>query len=183
MPSVMWWRHPPRTGRGPDQRGRRAAASALGAILMMWVLATGCDTNFAARDSRLERAIQNQDRREVLRLLDEGVNPNRRDLVYPLTIAAANADIEILKLLLARGAVYERAVDKGDGWSPLFAAARSGSPEAVPVLLDAGADPCARTSVSWAKGLRPSELARREANTPLISILEEAERTRCSAGP
>lgn len=70
-------------------------------------------------------------------------------------------------------------MNKDDGWSALFAAAQNGPPEAVQVLLDAGADPCVRTSASWAKGLRPSEVAHKRGNPRVAPILEAAEKARC----
>ena len=130
----------------------------------------------------LVKAIANQDLAKVERLLDEGADPNNRALVFPLESAAARENVEILKLLLARGAILWRAVDKDTGWSPLFSAAQNGPPEAVQVLLDSGADPCTRTSASWVKGMRPSEVARHRGNERVAPILEDAERTKCPPG-
>ncbi len=54
----------------------------------------------------------------------------------PLTQAAAHNDVAALRALLAAG----RKADEGDSWTPLIWAARSGSVDAIGVLLDAGAD-------------------------------------------
>ncbi|MDP9074732.1 MAG: ankyrin repeat domain-containing protein [Actinomycetota bacterium] len=80
------------------------------------------------------------------------------------------------------GGLLGKARDS-DGWSPLFAAAQSGPPEAVRVLLGAGADPCATTSASWAKGLRPSQVTHLRSNERVTPILEAAERARCDRPP
>lgn len=130
----------------------------------------------------LAKAIGDQDLAKVERLLDQGADPNKRSLLFPLESAAAHENVEILKLLLARGAILQRAVDQRSGWSPLFAAAQDGPPEAVQVLLDSGADPCLRTSASWVKGMRPSEVARHRDNVPVAPMLESAERAACPPG-
>jgi ankyrin repeat protein len=55
----------------------------------------------------------------------------------PLTQAAARNDVAALRHLLGNG---HNADEGGDSWTPLIWAARSGSVDAVDVLLDAGAD-------------------------------------------
>ena len=126
----------------------------------------------------LIRAIQDQDAAKTAELLDQGADPNRRALTYPLTLAAGKEDVEILRLLFVHGADYERAVEKDDGWSPLFSAAQSGPVEAVRILISRGADPCRRTDASWVSGKRPSEVAR-DRNPRVVTVLEEAETGRC----
>jgi ankyrin repeat protein len=57
--------------------------------------------------------------------------------------AARRGDIEVISLLLAKGAkVDKRSIE---GWTPLFAAAHYNKPDAVRALLDAGADIDAKT--------------------------------------
>jgi len=55
----------------------------------------------------------------------------------PLTRAAARNDVAALHHLLDEG---YKADEGGDSWTPLIWAARSGSVDAIDVLLDAGAD-------------------------------------------
>ena len=55
----------------------------------------------------------------------------------PLTQAAASNDVAALRQLLADG---HKADEGGDSWTALIWAARSGSIDAINVLLDAGAD-------------------------------------------
>lgn len=127
----------------------------------------------------LLRAIDDRDTARVEGLLNQGADPNERGILYPLEVAASGEDVRILELLFAHGASYDRAIDKSNGWSPLFSAARKGRPEAVALLLAAGADPCRRTTVSWARGLRPLELAIREGNLRVVQTLQAAEQTHC----
>jgi uncharacterized protein len=55
----------------------------------------------------------------------------------PLTQAATSNDVVALRQLLADG---HKADEGGDSWTPLIWAARSGSLDAISLLLDAGAD-------------------------------------------
>ena len=55
----------------------------------------------------------------------------------PLTQAAARNDVAALRHLLDDG---HKADEGGDSWTPLIWAARSGSVDAINVLLDSGAD-------------------------------------------
>jgi ankyrin repeat protein len=55
----------------------------------------------------------------------------------PLTQAAARNDVAALRQLLNDG---DRADEGGDSWTPLIWASRSGSIDAISLLLDSGAD-------------------------------------------
>jgi uncharacterized protein len=55
----------------------------------------------------------------------------------PLTRAAIRNDVAALRQLLKEG---HKADERGESWTPLIWAARSGSVEAIKVLLDSGAD-------------------------------------------
>lgn len=139
----------------------------------------GCAPFELAEPTPLTRAIAAQDRTLVKRLLDEGADPNKGELALPIELAAEGEDVEILELLLDRGA--ELHVDRDDKWSALFYAARSGTPEAVRLLVDrAGADPCTRTTLSSFKGLRASEVAQQRGNERVVATLTEIEQARCS---
>jgi ankyrin repeat protein len=58
-------------------------------------------------------------------------------LETPLTDAAVRNDVAALRQLLADG---HKADQRANGWTPLIWASRSGSIDAINVLLDAGAD-------------------------------------------
>ena len=55
----------------------------------------------------------------------------------PLTEAAARNDVDAVRRLLGDG---HKADEGGDSWTPLIWASRSGSIEAINLLLDSGAD-------------------------------------------
>jgi len=68
-------------------------------------------------------------------LLAVGACTQRPDT--PLTQAAARNDVVALRQLLADG---HKADERGDSWTALIWASRSGSIEAIKLLLDSGAD-------------------------------------------
>lgn len=118
----------------------------------------------------LNAATFGNDTATVRALLDAGADINTPDTfigLTPLMNAAGNRNIEALKLLLARGAGVN-AVSKTEGlpkiqtgtvefggWTPLLMSAAFGPPEAVNVLLDAGA----RIDAQDYRGFTPLMLA------------------------
>lgn len=79
----------------------------------------------------------------VITLIDHGAEldtPSRNNLgVTPLNSATAGNHIEIVRLLLTRGA--NPNTPQADGFIPLHAAAQNGNKEMVELLLSYGADP------------------------------------------
>jgi ankyrin repeat protein len=80
---------------------------------------------------------------EVARLLlDAGADPNlaNSDGAYaPLMVAAGPGQLEVLRLLLARGAAVD-AVDPADGWTAFHAACHCNYAECAEALARAGCD-------------------------------------------
>ena len=75
-------------------------------------------------------------------LLQKGGDPNIgaswKGNARPLHVASRNGHAEIVRRLIAAGAIVNIVDDDGD--TPLLLAARSGSPDAVNLLIEAGAD-------------------------------------------
>lgn len=67
-----------------------------------------------------------------------------QDFASPLHQAAASGMLQVLRLLLRRGAAADAADEAG--WTPLMLAVRGGRLPAVEALLDAGADAAAQNS-------------------------------------
>lgn len=117
-----------------------------------------------AKRHPLTLAAYNGDFESVLELLNTGAKPNSqtRGRDTPLSYAAGNGHIDIVRLLLERGTL----VDAGDG-AALKAAAFRGHSDVVQVLLTAGAD----VRLYTGSNDRTSKRLRR-ANEP--SVLEYA---------
>lgn len=90
----------------------------------------------------LMNAVESGDVRAVKAELDKGTNPNDLPLlqyepIAPLCAAAADGKLDIVRLLLDRGA----DVNSGDGWdfTPLAAAATNNQIEVMKLLITRGA--------------------------------------------
>lgn len=85
-----------------------------------------------------------------------------------LTAAAGEAEIDVVRLLLERGALPDGP--DGKSWLPLASAAQSGDQEAVRVLLEAGANPRAKP----AGGPKLIDYARGPFAAEIRTLLEQA---------
>ncbi len=103
------------------------------------LLARGADVN--AKDNRsvtpLMLALANGYPDVVPLLLDRGADVNARDNTGKSPLMYASPQLPLIKMLLAKGAFVNARDDTGE--TPLSLSAESGSPEAVQVLLGAGA--------------------------------------------
>ena len=75
----------------------------------------------------------------------------------PLYLAAMKGHIEVVKLLLDKGA--DISVAHADGWTPLNAAATRGHLEVVKLLLDKGADYNAKIKIMVTRYTSPRTMA------------------------
>lgn len=94
----------------------------------------------AGIDSRLVKAVADQDVAQVRCLLDLGADPNARDAagLTALMLAAGRGNVPVLSALLTKGADLN-AVEPRAGNTALHAACQGGNAEVVRALLDGGA--------------------------------------------
>lgn len=107
----------------------------------------------------------------IARLLDAGADPNRPNPEgeTPLMTAARTGGADAVGTLLARGAEVD-AVEGWRGQTALMWAAAQNQTAAVEALLDAGADPRARSG----RGFTPLLFAAREGHVDVLEALVRA---------
>lgn len=140
-------------------------------ILLVGMAMTGCATV-----TQLGTAAHGGDIREVEALLNKGVDVNEKRLggVTPLYEAVyynCCASLDIIRLLLDKGADPNLGFDSGDGPRPIHAAVKTGNANVVKLLLDRGADITVRNQF----GKTPLKMAEEEGQTVIVRILREAE--------
>jgi ankyrin repeat protein len=95
----------------------------------------------------LEGCSEYSDWREKVNLLvDRGAKFEAANMVSPLYLAAIEGHVEMVHLLLAKGATVDA---ESHGWSPLVAAASRGHLDAAKVLLANGAKVDAYSTTHW----------------------------------
>jgi ankyrin repeat protein len=110
-------------------------------LLTLFILAfilAACDGKHARLDAYLVDAAASGDAVQVGRLLDQGagIDTHARDDWTPLTISAREGRLNVVQLLLKRGAAVK--VMEGGGHTALFWARKYGHSEVENVLLAAG---------------------------------------------
>lgn len=145
-----------------DKTSLMDAAQKADLVTMQKLIAGGADVNAIAwRDQPhggrpvLRFAIDSGSYEAVKMLLDAGATPheftespiitdhkdsNQRNLSLLCHAINSQASIDIIALLIDRGAVLDGSPKIAGDWSPLMIAALRGYAEAVKVLLEAGAD-------------------------------------------
>ena len=162
------WRRP---SGAPVRRGAVALAVALAGLLAGLLAASA-----GAADDALFAAAERGDTETLVRLLDQGSDPNAIDGRgrSPLFLAATAGRADTLSALLERGAYVDLA--DYDGNTPLVQASAGGHAECVRRLLEAGADP----TLESAAGFTPLQHARRARHREVVAILIEAKRRAAS---
>lgn len=94
----------------------------------------------------------------------------------PLHYAATSGSLAILSLLLDKHAYID--AESPNGSTPLMMAAMYGTPQAVKLLIDAGADPLLKNQ----QGLTAIDFARRTSRTESVDLLAAAIRSKQATG-
>jgi ankyrin repeat protein len=170
------WRHEPEQAAAQQLNQEFLFAAALGnEDRVKTIINKGLDLNSRNMDGDLVLGVAAVfgNLKVVEALLDAGADINATDLNgTALHRAAANGHVKVARLLIARKADVEAKMPYGrhKGATPLFDAARSGSPEMVGLLISARASVDAATE----NGVTPLMIAALEGNTDVIDALVEA---------
>lgn len=109
------------------------------------------------------------------RLIERGADVNKPGWT-PLHYAATNGHVAVIRLLLDKHAYIDAAAPSGS--TPLMMAAHYGTPEAVKVLLDEGADPMLKNL----QGLSAIDFANRAGRKDSAELIAAFVRSRQPKG-
>ena len=133
------------------------------AVLMDWEKTT-VESRNAADESPLMLASLKGLQSVVVKLIDRGADVNKPGWT-PLHYAATKGHLEVMKILLDNHAYIDAASPNAS--TPLMMAAMYGTPSAVKLLLEAGADP----SLKNIQGLTAIDFAQRDKRADSAEII------------
>jgi len=116
----------------------------------------------------LLNAVKRENVNAIRKLLNNGANVNQNigNGRSPLIQASSNGNLELVKLLLAKGADVNKANDK-NGETPLYQASKWGHANVVKVLMAKGAD----VNKATKKGFTPLIAASMEGHMEVVTLL------------
>ena len=125
------------------------------------------------KNNALIEAVIHHDKNIVLKLLENGANPNRTDESWaeargktPLILAIEHDKVDLIPLLIDWGAYVNHEVY--NGMTPLLTAIQNKNIQAVKLLLKNGARVEQR---SFNEGYKPLYMAKKTGNKKLLEIL------------
>ena len=135
------------------------------------IQASGINVNFLnqANESALMYAALHGHLAAAKLLISKDADVNKTGWT-PLHYAATNGHVEIMQLLLENHAFVDAGSPNGS--TPLMMAAQYGSPQAVKILLDEGAEPLQKNE----QGLTALDFARRASRIDAERLIGEAIR-------
>jgi len=135
------------------------------------IQASGINVNFLnqANESALMYAALHGHLAAAKLLISKDADVNKTGWT-PLHYAATNGHVEIMQLLLENHAFVDAGSPNGS--TPLMMAAQYGSPQAVKILLDEGAEPLQKNE----QGLTALDFARRASRIDAEQLIGEAIR-------
>lgn len=156
---------PPAAADGARSSSRLGAVSTLGTVNMR---------QRKKLTKRLMSAVLSEDAAAVSVLLRAGADPNvaDRDRTTPLYLASVQGTADLVRLLLAAGAVPDTESGRGQEGTPLCAAAAWGHNTVVHLLLAHNADPNLREDRGT--GLSPLDWALRGDHSQAVDLLMAA---------
>ena len=117
----------------------------------------------------LMNAVYKNKTKEVVELLNEGADVNKGIGGGPLVTAAANNNVEIVRILIEHGADVNQSTT--NNWTPLHFAAKNNNPEILKMLIDKGAN----VNVVNKMGESPLKIAEERGYTLIVRLLNDTE--------
>lgn len=138
--------------------------------LFLWLLQVHTVGSANSQEEIFMKHVEAGNLGEVEKLLDSGVNINFKrpgDRGTALIIASTKSHLDVVTILVSRGADVN--LSNQSGWTPLMAAASTGSHPIATFLLEKGADPNAKHIYGWTA----LKLASQKGKEDIVRLLKK----------